>query len=218
MKAMAEIRPFERRDCAAVRHIAFQTGFMGEPVDWLWRDRDSFADLICNYYTQREPESVLVAERDGAVVGYLFGCIDSARAHGAVPREIRRLVRRGFLFVPGVAPFLWRSLADIIRDRGTPPEDLADARWPAHLHINLLPAGRGRGLGRQLVNEWTGRLRRAAVPGIHLGTFAENRNGIAFFEACGFVRHGVPLPVPGFRTRAAQRMHVQWMVHSLAER
>ncbi len=209
------VRPFESRNRAAVRSIAFDTGFMGEPVDWLWPDRDSFADLITNYYVEREPESIFVAEQDGVVVGYLMGCIDSARSHGVVEGELRRLVRRGFLFRRGAAAFLWRAAFDILHDRGAPPEALNDPRWPAHLHINLLPAGRGCGLGRQLVHQWFDRLYRANVAGVHLGTFAENHNAIRFFESCGFTRHGAPERAPGFRTRDGERMHVQWMVRDL---
>ncbi|MBI3783420.1 MAG: GNAT family N-acetyltransferase [Deltaproteobacteria bacterium] len=189
---------------------------MGEPVDWLWRDRDSFADLFTRYYTDREPESLLVAERDGSVVGYLSGCADSARSHGASATEIRRLVVRGGLLRPGVAGFLWRSAFDIIRDGSTVQEDLGDGRFPAHLHINLLPQGRGIGLGRGLMNRWFEGLRSAKVPGVHLGTFAENRNAIRFFESCGFTRQGQAIKAPGFRTREGRRMHVQWMARLLA--
>src|SRR5205085_2346563 len=95
------------------------------------------------------------------------------------------------------------------------PESVGDPRWPAHLHINLLPSGRGTGLGRALMAEWLGRLRGLQTPGAHLGTFAENLPAIRFFESCGFVRYGTPIRSPGFRTRDRQRMHIQWMVQSL---
>ncbi|HVM98557.1 MAG TPA: GNAT family N-acetyltransferase [Candidatus Acidoferrales bacterium] len=210
------IRPYAISDREAVRSICFATGFMGEPVDWLWRDGASFADLFTRYYTDREPESLWVAERDGKVVGYLSGCVDSKQSHGASAEVIRRVVLRGGLVRPGIARFLWRSTFDILRDRGAVEEDLGDPRFPAHLHINLLPMGRGIGLGRRLMNEWLDRLRTLGVPGVHLGTFAENRNGIAFFESSGFVRQGEPIKAPGFRTRDRRRMHVQWMARSVA--
>jgi GNAT superfamily N-acetyltransferase len=138
------IRAYRPTDREAIRRIAFETGYMGDSIAWLWPDRESFADLITRYYTDQEPESIFVAEGDGNVLGYLTGCVDSAR----------------------VRP-----------------------RWPAHLHIDLLPEGRGRGLGRRLMEGWLARLRR--------------------------VRQGAPHPAPGFRTREGRRrMHVQWMVRS----
>lgn len=212
-----ELRAYRSADRDSVRRIAFLTGYMGEPVDWLWRDAPSFADLITRYYTDREPESLFVADRAGEVVGYLTGCVESARARGSAARESSQLMRRGALLWPGVAGFLWRSMFDVMRDRRMPDEVLCDPRWPAHLHIDLLPEARGRGVGRRLMGRWLGRLRELGSAGVHLGTFAENRKAIGFFEACGFRRFDDPIPAPGFRTRAGQRMHAQWMVLSLDE-
>ena len=208
------IRPYRPDDRGAVRRICFETGYMGEPVDWLWREPESFADLFTGYYTDREPESGLVAERDGRVVGYLLGCADTERTRGAANSALIRAVLRGALVRPGVASFLWRGVADSLRDRPAPEEGIFDPRWPAHLHIDLLPEGRGCGLGRQLMNAWLERLRASGSAGVHLGTFAENTNAQRFFESCGFARHGEPRRAPGFRTREGGRMHVQWMVRS----
>jgi len=209
------IRPYRPDDRAAVRAIAFATGFMGEPIDWLWGDPESFGDVITRYYTDQEPESLLVAEHAGAVVGYLSGCVDSAAAAGSAAREITRLARRGAFLRPGIASFFWRSVRDVARDREMRDDVMRDDRWPAHLHIDLLPAGRGKGLGGRLMEAWFARLRERGSPGVHLGTFAENANALRFFAACGFARHGAPMRAPGFRTRAGHRMHVQWMVRSL---
>jgi ribosomal protein S18 acetylase RimI-like enzyme len=208
------IRAYQPHDRDAIRRIAFETGYMGESIAWLWRDRESFADLITRYYTDREPESSFVAERDGAVVGYLTGCVDSARARGSSTREIGRLLLRGALFAPGFGAFLGRAALDSLRDRSGAAEVLSDPRWPAHLHIDLLPEARGRGLGRRLMEQWLARLASLGSPGLHLGTFAENHAALRFFEGCGFARHGAPRLAPGFRTREGRRMHVQWMVRS----
>lgn len=210
-----QIRPYRPEDRAAVRAIAFATGFLGEPIGWLWGDPESFGDVITKYYTDQEPESLLVAEHGGAVIGYLSGCIDSGNAVGSAAREITRLVRRGALVRPSIAPFFWRSIVDLAQDGEVREDVLCDDRWPAHLHLDLLPAGRGKGLGRRLMEAWLARLNECGSPGVHLGTFAENANALRFFTSCGFARHGVPMRVPGFRTRAGDRMHVQWMVRSL---
>jgi ribosomal protein S18 acetylase RimI-like enzyme len=209
-----EIRAYQSADREAIRRICCETGYMGEPIDWLWRDRESFADLITRYYTEREPESILVAARGREVVGYLTGCVDSERARGAAVREIRRLLRSGAWRRPGLAAFLGRALVDVVRDRGAPEEALG-APWPAHLHIDFLPEARRKGLGRRLLAQWFERLRGLGVPGVHLGTFAENHGAIRFFEACGMARHGAPRPTPGFRTREGGRMHLQWMTRTL---
>ena len=206
------IRPYRPADRDAVRRIAHQTGFMGEPADWYWRDFPSFANIWTSYYTDHEPDSAFVAESDGRVVGYLLGCVDSARATTPLAALTREATRRLLFLRPGTARFLWRSVWDSVRDSGVPQGELSDPRWPSHLHTNLTSAARGRGVGTRLMQAWFDRLRAVGSPGCHLGTMGENRNAIAFFERVGFSRHGAPVIVPGMRLRSGERMHVQWMV------
>jgi ribosomal protein S18 acetylase RimI-like enzyme len=208
------VRSYRPEDRAAVRHICHETGYMGEPAAWYWRDRESFADLFSGYYTDREPESALVAESAGRVVGYLLGCVDSRRATPAAAVLRRHLLGRGIALRPGTAGFIWRSVFDLCRDPGI-PQELRDARWPAHLHIDLLPEARGQGVGAALMRRWLERLAALDSPGCHLGTFHENHDAIAFFERMGFRRHAEPRLVPGFRLRSGGRMHVQFLTRTL---
>jgi ribosomal protein S18 acetylase RimI-like enzyme len=214
------IRPYEARDRRAVRAICVATGYLGEPATWMWRDEPSFADVFSSYYTDREPASAAVAERDGQVVGYLLGCRDSARATSPAVVVARHVVRRGIALRPGTAGIIWRSAADLAQDlarrRVRPAElTLTDPAYPAHLHVNLLPEARGHGAGARLVRGWLDRLRADGIPGCHLQTMLENTTAVAFFEAMGFRRHGRPLLAPGERTRSGARTHVQRMVIDL---
>lgn len=208
------IRPYEQRDREAVRRICFETGYMGDP-QWQWRDRRSFADLFSSYYTDAEPESALVAERAGVVEGYLLGCLDSKGAWSEDAIFKRLLWRRLIALRPSTAAFVWCSFSDVVRDRlkgHALPAPLRDDRWPAHLHVDLLPSVRGRGVGRTLLQSWLERLRRDNVPGCHVQTLAENARAIAAFSSVGFVALGEPVLAPGLRTRTGQRHHIQTMV------
>lgn len=213
------IRSYHPEDRAAVRRICFETGYMGEPIAWAWRDAESFADLFSAWYTDHEPESATVAELDGEVVGYLLGCRDSTRAGTPVGALSRHLVRRGLAVRPGTAGVIWRATADLatqtVRTRRAPETAFLDDRWPAHLHIDLLPEARGLGVGRRLMTGWLDRLRDEGIPGCHLGTWAENDGAIAFFESQGFIRRGEPTPMPGIRSPEGHRHHTQLMVQTL---
>ncbi len=218
MPGSITVRPYEARDRAAVRHICHVTGYMGEPIDWQWKDEESFADAWTGYYTDVEPESALVVDIDGEVGGYLLGCVDSRRAWNPVYVLARHALMRGVAFRPGTARTIWRSVTDIATDavaRRLPDPKFYDARWPAHLHIDLLEVARGKGAGSELVRRWLDSLRRRNVPGCHLETLAENKAAIAFFEAIGFRRMGRTPPVPGERARDGSRLHSQLMVQDL---
>lgn len=212
---MLTIRPYRPADRARVREIAYATGYMGESPAWYWRDVVSFADAWTAWYTDHEPESAFVADDGDSVVGYLVGCLDTARAPSARDTITRLMIRRQLLLRPGTAGFFWRSIRDVLRDPSVPSGELSDPRWPSHLHINLLPAARGHGAGRGLMEAWLERLRQAGSPGCHLGTMAENTNAIRFFGSMGFERLGSPQLVPGMRLRTGGRMHAQLMVQSL---
>jgi len=195
---------------------------MGDSPDWYWRDVESFADLWSRYYTDREPHSVFVATRaDDTVVGYLLGCVNTAEANDFNQLLRYHALRRYCLLRPGTAGFMWRTMADVLHDnvigRWPMPGPLHDGRWPAHLHIDLMPEARAGGVGRRLMVLWLDRLRELGTVGCHVETLAENTRAVGFFEATGFVRYGGPVLVPGMRRREGGRMHVQRLVQDLRE-
>ena len=57
------MRPYRADDLEAVRRICADTGFLGQPVDRLFEDRELFVDYLTRYYTHFEPEAC-----------YLMGC------------------------------------------------------------------------------------------------------------------------------------------------
>jgi ribosomal protein S18 acetylase RimI-like enzyme len=212
------VRPYQTADRPQVRYICHVTGYMGEPVDWLWRDTESFGNPFTSSYTDGEPESALVAELDGTVAGYLLGCVDSRTTWNPAAIFGRHLVRRGIGLRPGTAGVVWRSLGDVALDamhRRLPPFSAYDERWPAHLHIDLLPAIRGHGVGARLMHRWLETLQEMRVPGCHLETLGQNDGAIAFFESMGFRRHDTPVPAPGLRSPTGDRLTIQRMVRSL---
>jgi len=212
------VRPYRAEDRAAVRQICHFTGYMGDPISWQWRDRESFADTFSSYYTDREPESSLVAELDGRVVGYLLGCRNTAVVGDPLRPLYGQLVSRGLLWRTGTAGFLWRSARDgLVELAARRPllREPTDPAHPAHLHINLLPEARGAGVGRRLVSQWFATLVDEGIPGCHLGTWAENHHAIAFFRSVGFGAMGPPTNMPGMRSPSGARHHVLWMATDL---
>src|ERR671928_2211423 len=67
------IRNYRPSDRDAVRRLCCLTGFLGEPIDPVYEDRELFADFLTTYYTDHEPQSCFVLEIDGTIQGYLLG-------------------------------------------------------------------------------------------------------------------------------------------------
>jgi hypothetical protein len=179
------IRPYTASDREAVRRLCCETGYLGEPIDPVYEDRELFADFLTTYYTDHEPESSFVLEVDGELRGYLLGCRRplwnqlysfyqniclSARAVLRYPRYnepsrkfIRWLVLNGWREVPA-------------KPRRTP-----------HFHINLLPDARKVSTTRALFSAYFSYLYRCGEKRVYgqIVTF-ESRRGEALFERYGF--------------------------------
>jgi ribosomal protein S18 acetylase RimI-like enzyme len=70
------------------------------------------------------------------------------------------------------------------------------AAYPAHLHIDLLPAYQRAGHGRVLMTQFLQALGVQGVPAVHLGMLSANTRARAFYDRMGF--HEIPVPAaPG---------------------
>ena len=72
-------------------------------------------------------------------------------------------------------------------DEGSGFEDFALAAddYPAHLHVNLAPQFRNRGIGAVLIEAFAADAQRAGAKGMHVVTSADARN-VRFYERVGF--------------------------------
>jgi hypothetical protein len=212
-----KIRPYRAEDRASVRAICFETGMMGDPVEFVYGDRESFADLFTSYYTDQEPEHCFVVDDAGRVVGYLLGTLDSRRVPSSERIIARHVVTRLLPLRHNMARFFWRSLRDMVVDRALPlPEPAIDLdRFPAHTHFNLLPEARQAPIAAGLYRSFFMLAKRAGTPGIHGEVFVENARAGALHQAMGFQSVGTPRPAPGMRTTDGQRLHIQLWTRAL---
>ncbi|MDA8369740.1 MAG: GNAT family N-acetyltransferase [Nocardiopsaceae bacterium] len=212
---MAEIRTFAEDDRAELRELFTRAG-EGAPTASLWGHEESEAAIYLDPYMESAPDSLFLAVVDGALVGYLTGCLDGS----VLPSESERMetaIRRYRLILrPGPAAFFARSMVDTARAailREPTAGEFEDARWPAHLHINVAPSARGTGAADALMDRWFDRIRETGSPGCHLQTLVENTRAVRFFERMGFAKHGPTPLVPGLRY-GGRRLHQQTMVWS----
>ncbi|MBI4025554.1 MAG: GNAT family N-acetyltransferase [Verrucomicrobia bacterium] len=144
-------RPYEKRDRAVIRRICCETGFLGDPIDSVFSDRDLFADYLTRYYTDVEPESCWVGEKDGAVVTYLIGC-GRWRLHRwwSVWNGLRMAAKAASRFVRGRYDAKDRKFLGWVLTRGWRETPWAPAQ-AAHFHFNSLKEHRKMGIARDLL-------------------------------------------------------------------
>ena len=179
------IRSYRSSDREAVRRLCCQTGFLGEAIDPVYEDRELFADFLTTYYTDHEPQSSFVIEKDGELHGYLLG-------------SRRPFVNQLYSFYQNICLFL-RALLRYPRynersrkfilwllKNGWREVPAAPRRTP-HFHINLLPAARKISTTRALLDAYFSYLYRSGEKRVYgqIVTF-ESRRGERMFERYGF--------------------------------
>ncbi|MFF7215507.1 GNAT family N-acetyltransferase [Streptomyces sp. NPDC008238] len=194
MTPRAVIRPYRPEDRAAVYDICVRTGHEGGDARHLYADHDLLPDNFAGPYAHLEPELAFVVDDGTRAVGYIVGTADTA----AFVRRFRvewlpRLEHRHPKpSAPPVTPD--ELMADLLHrpERMIVPEL---AGYPAHLHIDLLPAYQRRGYGRELMGRLFSALAGQGVGAVHLGMVTANTAARAFYDRMGF--RELPVPDPG---------------------
>ena len=179
------IRSYRASDREAVRRLCCQTGFLGEPIDPVYEDRELFADFLTTYYTDHEPESSFVIEIDGELRGYLLGCRKPLRNQLYSFYQNICLFARALLRYPRYNQRSRRFILWILMN-GWREVPAAPRRTP-HFHINLLPDARKMSTTRALFSAYFAYLYRNGEQRVYgqIVTF-ESRRGEKMFERYGF--------------------------------
>lgn len=185
MSADLEIRPYEPRDREGVRSLCCDTGFLGQPIDPVFEDRELFADYLTEYYTDIEPESSFVVIHEGRVKGYLLGSRRPKRqqVHGFF--QNLRLFAKGMKRYAGYRRESRDFIGWILRNSWR--EVPAAPRKTAHFHFNLLPEVQSVAGTRALLGAYFDYLRSKGEKSVYgqVVTF-EGRRGARLFERYGF--------------------------------
>jgi GNAT superfamily N-acetyltransferase len=174
------IRKYLPKDRSRVEYIHFETFLIGKPIRPFVTDQKRF-DKEISYYLDKEPESCFVAEDKGKVVGYLLGCLDDKK-HGESKiyfflEGIVRLFQ--FPFMPSLdRRFWWGRMKVIFYVIFGMSEDakFITPKDSGHLHINLLPQARGKGVGTKLLKTFFKYAKSRGVKTMHADSWQTRLN------------------------------------------
>jgi len=169
------IRNYRSADRKIVREISVESSIFSEFRDVIFSD-DIIADLLTLYFTDYQPQSCFVAEKEGQVIGYVLGTKDIRNMRKSMKYRILPLLARK-VFISGQVLrinniiLMKHMLSSYIKGEFKVP-DFAE-KYPATLHINIKTQHRGGHLGLSLVNHFLDFLKKDNIQGIHFGVLSE---------------------------------------------
>ncbi|WP_328331640.1 GNAT family N-acetyltransferase [Kribbella sp. NBC_00382] len=188
---MPEIRPYRPSDRDAVADICVRTADNGGDSRSLYPDPDLMPSIFALPYAELEPDYAFVLTDADHPVGYVLGAADTPTFARRFRTEwLPRLADR--YPPPTRAP---ETPTDQMISLMHNPERLVIpevAAYPAHLHIDLLPAYQRSGHGRALMTTLLNALSTAGIPAVHLTMLTSNTPARAFYDRLGF--HHIPVP------------------------
>lgn len=174
-----KIRTYEPTDKKQVQLIHWETGFIGKSMSQIYTDRKQWAKKT-KYYLEKEPQSCFVAEdtKTKKVVGYLFGCLDDKKNKETKEFfiELIQMIitypfenKKNKKFTKNMLAFIW----EYVTGNGKIPEAPKNA---GHIHINLLPEARAKGVGSKLLKTFFKYAKEKGVKTIHADSFQTRLN------------------------------------------
>jgi ribosomal protein S18 acetylase RimI-like enzyme len=188
-RMQAHIRPYRSSDLNDLYRICLQTGDDGRDATSFYDDPRLLGHFFAAPYGLFEPALAFVAEDTSGVGGYILGALDTRAFEERLERTWWPTLRARYpdppASVPGEQLTPDQRVAHMIHHPWHIPDELA-ARYPSHLHIDLLPRLQASGLGSQMTKTLIAALRSQGSPGVHLHVPRGNQHAAGFYRHIGF--------------------------------
>lgn len=165
------IREYQGKDKLSVQNICIETA--AENL----KDSEEKKNLLllryCDFYIESCPDTCFVAEENRKPVGYVLCCPDSVFFKREFPRFLKKYGHLNF----------WQRLQFFGDTLIYLP---FKNKYPAHLHIDILPEAQRQGNGRKLIDALSNKLKEQGKCGVMLAVSADNTNALKFYKAMDF--------------------------------
>ena len=204
-RTAAHIRPYRPGDLDALYEICLLTGDGGQDATSLFADPMLLGHFFAAPYGLFAPSLAFVLEDAQGVGGYILGALDTRAFEEQLESNWWPRLRARYPDpAAGVPAEQWtpdQLMAHMIHHPWRIPDELA-ARYPSHLHIDVLPRLQAGGYGRQMTNTLTAALRDRGSRGVHLHVPRGNQRAAGFYRHLGFTElpaAAAELPAPSLR-------------------
>lgn len=177
------VRPTRIDDLPAVYRICDE---LGMTADLSPRTTELLGHVYAGPYLVGPGTRSVVVLDDEGIAGYLLCALDTDAFEQWREAEWWPGLRADYPLELATRSAADQEVVELIH---TPPvaSESVTERFPAHLHIDLLPRIQRQGVGRRLIAELIEELHRRGIPGLHLDVGSENEGAIALYRRLGFI-------------------------------
>lgn len=180
-------RTTDPREVERLYDICLRTGADGGDATERYRNPRLLGEIYLGAYLAFEPDLAFVVDDGSGALGYVVGTRDTAAFEECCERDWWPALRARYPLDTLVPDTDDAGLVRAMHAPSTADRAVIDL-FPAHLHIDLLPAAQGGGNGRRLLEVLFDALRERGVQGVHLGVSETNTAAIGFYEHLGLER------------------------------
>lgn len=185
METIRQVRP---TDVDSLYAISLATGFEGGDASHLYADPRLMGHIYSAPYAVLEPSLALVVEDSRGIAGFAVGAIDTETWESRLESEWWPALREGHADPDEAARESWSAdqrRASMIHHPTRTPAEIS-GRYPAHLHLNLLPHIQGKGVGMVLFENWRQLAVAKGAKQFHVAINRANIGAIRFWKKVGF--------------------------------
>ena len=180
-----ELRLATIADLPALYEVCLRTGDAGDDATEHFDDPDLLGSVYVGPYVVLDGTIALVGVDADGIGAYVLAALDTAEFEATCERDWWPALRERHPLDGAPAAGRDREVIAHIHRPPVMPAPVVE-RYPAHLHIDLLPRMQGGGNGRRMIEALVVELQRSGASGVHLGVAAENARAIGFYEHLGF--------------------------------
>jgi ribosomal protein S18 acetylase RimI-like enzyme len=180
------LRTAKVTDLPDLLRVCLETGDSGKDATHLHKLPELVGDIYVAPYVIHEPDLAYALLSDKRVVGYLLGVLDTRAFESLLVDKYWPLAKAKYQHFKTEIKDSDRELLKDLDKQGFSDESLT-AKYPSHLHIDIVEAHQGAGYGKSMIAFLLEELKAAGSTGVHLHMSASNDRARGFYKKFGFV-------------------------------
>ncbi len=173
-------------DLPGLLKVCLETANGGKGATHLHNLHDLVGEIYVAPYVLHEPNFAFTLKASEKVVGYVLGVLDTGRFESKLDTDYWPSTKAKYSALTQDLTPHDVSLIEELNRQGFSPAELI-AKYPSHLHIDIIESHQGLGYGKTMILHLLKALKDAGSSGVHLHMSASNDRANGFYKKLGFV-------------------------------